>query len=102
LLLEGGQPLMGVVGVQVIELSVTVMVVAVTTWVASVVKYEVLEDVLDWLLCGQPLIGTREVDPVVEVEVVVVAGQPLMGPAGVKEAASKASKSWTFGGRAQT
>lgn len=37
LLLIGGQPLMDPVGVQLIELSVTVMVVAVTTGAAVVV-----------------------------------------------------------------
>lgn len=41
------------------------MVVAVTTLVALVVKYEVLEDVLDGILRGQPLmgaVGVKETD----------------------------------------
>ncbi len=84
---------MDCVGVQVIELSVTVMVVAVTTWVALVVKYEVQDEVLGEGLCGQPLIVVVDVHG-------VAAGQPLIGSVGVKEAGSKPSTAWTLGGRA--
>lgn len=100
---------MGCVGVQFIELSVTVIVVVVITGTDAVVKYEILDELLDKLLCGQPLIcvvGVHDgvessvITPVVAVEAVAIVGHPLMGSEGVKESNSMSSAGWTLGGRA--